>query len=407
MNQYFYILIVTILFSLPILFWYFYYKPNKKTKVKDLYSEGLDLLIAGHRKSAYQNFKNIIQNDTENIKAYLKMGQVIREGGNPAQALKLHKSLALRQKLTFYEEIELRKNLALDYYENNNLEQAVSELEKLLKVDKTNEWAIIHLVKFYKSKLNWSKAGEYLELYQKQSGNKDEHKRALYKIQEGRVHINNKDFKKGRKKFEEALNIDPHLALAYYFIGNSYSAESEQNYQLIKSNDKNEDSLENKNYLDNAKKFLSQAIPMWIRYLELKPKQAWMVIHLLKDALFALDRYPEIEEVLEQILSEDPDNIEVIASLSDIHAHKGEIDKAIDLLDAALDNDSSSIIVKLIRMKLVARKEKAAVGFIRALDDVIHSLVTDERFQVYKNTATDKDVHWLYEHSKEIEKLEL
>ena len=58
-------------------------------------------------------------------------------------------------------------------------------------------------------------------------------------------------------------------------------------------------------------------------------------------------------------------------------------------------------------MKLVARKEKAAVGFIRALDDVIHSLVTDERFQVYKNTATDKDVHWLYEHSKEMEKLEL
>ena len=57
-------------------------------------------------------------------------------------------------------------------------------------------------------------------------------------------------------------------------------------------------------------------------------------------------------------------------------------------------------------MKLVARREKAAVGFIRALDDVIHSLVTDERFQVYKNTATDKDVHWLYEHSKEMEKLD-
>ena len=69
------------------------YKPMRKSKVKDLYAEGLDLLITGRRKSAYKNFQDIIQKDSDNIKAYLRLGQVLREGGNPSQALKIHRGL--------------------------------------------------------------------------------------------------------------------------------------------------------------------------------------------------------------------------------------------------------------------------------------------------------------------------
>ena len=47
------------------------------------------------------------------VKAYLKLGQVIREGGSPENALKIHMSLNFRKNLTYYERIELYKNLAL------------------------------------------------------------------------------------------------------------------------------------------------------------------------------------------------------------------------------------------------------------------------------------------------------
>ena len=96
------------------------FKPRRKSKVKDLYAEGLDLLITGRRKSAYKNFKDIIQKDSDNIKAYLRLGQVLREGGNPVQALKIHRGLMHRRNLTHYEQIELHKNLALDYYSSGN-----------------------------------------------------------------------------------------------------------------------------------------------------------------------------------------------------------------------------------------------------------------------------------------------
>ena len=82
-----------------ILVYIFNYKPNKKSRVKDLYAEGLDLLITGKRRAAYQIFKSIIDKDSSNIKAYLRLGQVLREGGNPLQALKIHKGLLYRKKM--------------------------------------------------------------------------------------------------------------------------------------------------------------------------------------------------------------------------------------------------------------------------------------------------------------------
>ena len=378
------------------------FKPRRKSKVKDLYAEGLDLLITGRRKSAYKNFKDIIQKDSNNIKAYLRLGQVLREGGNPVQALKIHRGLMHRRNLTHYEQIELHKNLALDYYLSGKLNVAIQELLSLLKIEKNNEWAVTQLTAFYREKQDWAKAGEYFEKYQKLTNKEDKHKLALYKIQEGRIHIKNKKFEDARKIFEDALNISD-IAVAYYFIGNSFSGESEEEYQksVEKDSANNPASDEKTDYMEKAKELLGKAIPIWIRYAELNPEQAWMVIHLLKDGLFALDRYSEIENILKQILKNDSDNIEVIASLSEIYSHRGENTEAIELIDSALEKDPTSHIVKLIKMKLQAKKERSGNEFSRSLDDIIHFLVTDERFQIYKNTDTDPDILWLYKTSSE------
>jgi len=383
------------------------YKPRRKSKVKDIYAEGLDLMITGRRKSAYKNFKDIIQKDSDNIKAYLRLGQVLRESGNPVQALKIHKGLLHRRNLTFYEKVELHKNLAMDFYKCGNVDAAIKELHELLKLEKNSEWAVSQLTTFYREKHEWDKAGEYLEKYQKQTNKEDKNKLALYKIQEGRILIKNKKFKEARQTFESALNISSDLAVTYYFIGNSYSSESEEEYQKSLGTDAVSQTVtqENSDYMEKAKELLGKAIPMWIRYAELKPKQAWMVIHLLKDGLFALNRYSEFEEILKRILKSDSDNIEVIASLSEIYSHRGENTEAIELIDSAIEQDSSSLIVKLIKLKLQAKKENSNPDFARSLDDIIHFLVTDERFQRYKNTATDSHIIWLYDASDEKEVL--
>ena len=121
----FYIILLALCIIISGFFLYSYnYQSTSMLLTKDLYAEGLDLLIAGKRKAAYKNFKNIIDNDSGNIKAYLRLGQVLREGGNSKQALKIHKGLIHRKKLNNYDKIELHKNLALDYYQSEKYDLA-------------------------------------------------------------------------------------------------------------------------------------------------------------------------------------------------------------------------------------------------------------------------------------------
>ena len=58
MEVLFYLLIIIIIASIPVSLYYFR-NPSKHDSLKDLYAEGLDLLVMGKRKVAYKNFKSI------------------------------------------------------------------------------------------------------------------------------------------------------------------------------------------------------------------------------------------------------------------------------------------------------------------------------------------------------------
>ena len=80
---------------------------------------------------------------------------------------------------------------------------------------------------------------------------------------------------------------------------------NEHNNEFIGALERMQDNLrkarkEYDNKMDDAKKLLDEAISVWVSYAKLQPESAWMVIHLLKDALFALDRYNEIEIILKE-----------------------------------------------------------------------------------------------------------
>ena len=52
----------------------------------------------------------IVDMDTNNIKAYLRLGQVLRKW-EFTNALKIHKGLTIRQNLSSYDKLELYKNI--------------------------------------------------------------------------------------------------------------------------------------------------------------------------------------------------------------------------------------------------------------------------------------------------------
>ena len=178
--------------------------------------------------------------------------------------------------------------------------------------------------------------------------------------------------------------------------------ESEIFYEKANQENVEINSSEYKNNMEQARKALGRAIPMWIKYANVRPKQSWLVIHLLKDALFVLDRFDEFELILKEILKDAPDNLEVLAALADIHDQRGETSEALELLDASKNKNEDSLLVKLIRVKLQARKQSNdSAHIIKELDSIIHDLVTDEQFQKNRKKYLDKDLLWLYENTRQ------
>ena len=395
-----YLIVILCFSAITFLFYYiFKLRPSRKTGTKELYSEGLDMMINGLQRSAYNNFKKIVDLDSNNIKAYLRLGQVLRESGNPDKALKIHKGLTIRQNLTSYDLLELHKNIALNYFELKKISKAIEETLKILKLDSKNIWAISKLMNFHIEINEWKKATEYLETFQRITKNFNSHKLGLFTIQQGRILLDQDRFNSARRKFEKALAIDSKLTSAYYFIAESFSKESDKYFNRAeKIDDQNSD--EYKKLFDQALSSLSNAIPMWIKYSKSKPKQSWMVIHLLKDALFALNRYDELEYILKEIIDKDDNNSEVIATLADMYAHKGDLDNALDIVNSSINKDSNSLIIKLIKLKLLSLNGEYNVS--KGLDDIIHFLVTDEGYHKYNNTSPDEDIVWIYENSHDI-----
>ena len=374
--------------------------PHKKNNIIEMYAEGLDMLVSGKRIAAYNNFKSIIKKDSNNIKSYIRLGQVLREGGSPGKALKIHKSLLLRKRLSSHELIELHKNIALNYFSLDNFTRSILEAKKILAIEKDNDWAIRHLITLYKMENNWKESTEFLKLYFDKTGKKDNHKLALYKVQNARMEIHRKNFKESREILERALNIDDSFALVYYFMGKTYSEESNVDYdKAIELDKKGLNSLKDKEvyntYVENAKKILSKAIPMWTNFLELDSDNSWLVLPLLKDALYALDRYSEVEDILSKLLNLYPDNIEILASLADYYSNKGEISKAIQIIDKVVSNNKNYLLIKLIRLKLTLQNSEDKKS-VKSIDDIINIVIKDTASRINNDKKSNADIKWIF-----------
>ena len=395
-----YLFIFLIISSIPILIHYLK-KPDQRSSIKDLYSEGLDMLVIGKRKTAYRIFKKIIQQDSNNIKAYLHLGQVVREGGNAQKALEIHQNLLHRKSLNNYDKIQLYKNISLDYLGLDNIDKAIEYSINILQIDNSDEWVINHIIELYKLKQDWSNATEYLKKLFSIKQNSNNKRLALYKIQEGRILLINNKFEESRNKFEESLDLYPDLNICYYFLGNSFADESNFIYdKAIELEEKSDGSLDQSDKSQKlkleAEQVLSQSISMWSHFIENMPQYAWMILPTLKDALQALHRYDDIEKMLINTKNKNQDNIDILSHLADFYANKGDIDKALITINKALEKNNHSLIGRLKRLKINLLKNKENAISVE-IDKLIRALLSDQRYIQYKQSYNDKDMKWLFE----------
>ena len=140
----------------------------------------------------------------------------------------------------------------------------------------------------------------------------------------------------------------------------------------------------------------------WTIYTKHDPVNAWLVLSKLRDALFALERFDEIEIILKNILSVAPDNVDAMESLANYYFQKGENTNASELAEQVIDMDETSIVANLIRLKIdVQTKESRAL--LQDIDRLIDLMSKDEDLH-HQRQQIDSDIRWLFKSTGDLEK---
>lgn len=319
---------------------------GKKTKRKEdsipFYISALNRLIEGNIPEALKDLRETVKRDTENIDAYIKLGDIFREKGWIEKAIKVHRDLTVRTNLKPDQRLGIMKSLALDYEAAKDYDKSLAMVDEILKLDKNNPWAKQMQLKLYEVKGEWTKA---FELLQKISKKRDKKRLALYKVEEGLKLIKEGKEKEGRIRFRQALKWDSSCPPAYLYLGDSYMREGRE----------------------------ERALKVWRGFIERVPYLSYLAFERLREVLFDIGSFNEMEDIYQSILQRDPGNTDAMFALVNIYDSKGEMEKAIDYCHQILEKDPNSIKAKQYLIKLHYKKgakEEALREAMKLIDEV-------------------------------------
>ena len=126
------VILVLILLILSII--YLFYKPQKKPRTDNIYTEALNAMVNADKVKAINLLRDVVKQDSDHINAYIQLGNIFRED-NPEQAAKIHQSLTVRPNLSDESQIDIHRALAKDYKKLRHLDLAKREGEQILRIN--------------------------------------------------------------------------------------------------------------------------------------------------------------------------------------------------------------------------------------------------------------------------------
>jgi len=321
---YWWILIPAVVAISIVIFLLVKYRRKKIKPAQLLYIDGLKALLAGDVNLAFHKLKQVVNQDTKNADAYLKLGDIFRKKKRFDKALRIHRELAMRRSLSSDESVDIKKSLTLDYIESGNHSQAISNLKEILKTNERDLWALRLLLSEYEETGRWDEAFEQRSRFFKQKNEKDNSILALYKVSKGRNLASQGDYHKARLAYKEALNYDEKCVPAYIFLGDACYSEQR----------------------------LEEAVAYWKKLLQMVPSAGYLVFNKLEKTLFELGSFGEISEVYEQIYRENPKDSHALFALASLDEKKGRTEEARLKYDQILEIDPSFLPARLSLIRL-------------------------------------------------------
>ncbi len=298
----------------------FQWKSRKSQNPEHLFIEALKCLVKNDKNGAVSYLRQVVKKDSDHVEAYLLLGNTIRSE-SPEQAVKIHQSLTVRPGLSKDKILEIHKALAEDYHAIGRLKDAKREGEKILKLERRNQWAVQLMLEISEQEKDWRQAEKWNHLLIKIVGGNDQNDRGRFHVYAGIEKLKLGALTDAETEFNKSVKLSPKFALPYYHLG-----------ILNAKNGRKELALEN-----------------WKKYLSLTPNPIPDIFKEIESLLFELNSYNLLEDIYGNILKIFPNNLEVLVRMINYLLEVGNKKEASELLEMSTQN---SMTVHLLKFKL-------------------------------------------------------
>ncbi len=308
------------------------------------YVEGLQLALDHRIDQAIARLKDAVQQDTDNIDAYIRLGDLLMERGDVDRALRIHENLALRRNLNPRDERRVYQALVADYLRTGRKVKALPLLEELIHQDKTDLSSREQLLRLYTETGAWEKGEELVKELGRSPADRPGAARLLTEFGQA---LSAKDPAAARSYLDRALQLDPKSVLARVYLGDHLLAQGDTD----------------------------GAIKVWNEVLNLAPEQNALVRERLERAYYEAGRYDEVIQLYERLLRRIPDDAGLAVDLAEILRKKEDLAGAIQLLErvARKAETDPRIQVALARLYVDSGQPARAATLLESVLDRLHS----------------------------------
>lgn len=323
--------------------YYYYRRCQQRSEAPDIhtYVEGLKALLRGQDELAFTKLKETVSADTNNVDAYIQLGNIFRRRKKPDQALQIHRDLTFRAGLRAAEKKEILIALYNDFMDAKDESAAIKAAGEILQLFPNDRQALGALLKFHEKAGDWKEAAVVRKRLDKLEGGDSGRTLALYKVFEGYDLVGQGDRHRARLFFKEAIHMDKNCQAAYIAIGDSYYDE----------------------------KRLEDALGYWMKIISLMPSEGHIVFERLKKGFFEIGRYGDYAEALSNLLQACPEHLTARLELAYFMEKKGEIQEAREHYTTTLDNHPDSMLAKLglYRLNRESNKKESADQILKQI----------------------------------------
>ncbi|MBN1479404.1 hypothetical protein EH223_16425 [candidate division KSB1 bacterium] len=299
-------------------------KPKRKKNIQAEYISGLHALIEGDNETALSRLRNVVRRDTDYIDAYIIIGNIFREKAMFENAIKVHRDLLVRPNLGLEHQRSILRNLVLDYKMNNQPKWALSTCDKILEIDKKNQWTKDIKLEIYEDMGDWQGAFDILKKNNTMDKAPKNARLAAYKVEQGLQLVALKQEHDARIRFREAIKLSDTCFAAYVKIIQSYIRENRE-----------------KDALKELKKLL-QTLP---DYADIAVKE-------FEKLLYDMGEFGEIENFYKQIIHSHPQVTVAYLALAEIYKKQGELVKASEYARKVLQYEPKNFKVLLFLVQI-------------------------------------------------------